>query len=420
MKTLLSFFIILFSNLIIAQTTAIPDANFEQELINLGLDITLDGQVLTTNIDTLTVLDISSKNISDLTGIQGFTSLTKLICYNNLLNNLDVTHNIALTYLDCNSNTLSSLDVTNNTNLDYFRCDYNQLTSIDVTQNAGLSYFACGFNQLTTLDVTQNINLSTYLGCTGNQLMDLDLSQNPNLEILYCNANKLDSLDLSQNPLLATVNCSWNQLSFINLTGDTSLYIFHCPYNQLTTLDVTQFQNLGDLTCDSNFITSLDLTQNPNLYVVRCNKNPLSCLNIKNGNNSSMPWSLFAQDTPNLTCIEVDNVAWSNANWTNIDAQTSFSSNCNNTCSIVGIEENRSSTLSLYPNPTTGNISIDLGGAKQNLKVTLTNSLGQIILTKQLEFTDFINMNIVAPKGIYFLKIESAGGVINTSKVIKE
>jgi len=70
-----------------------------------------------------------------------------------------------------------------------------------------------------------------------------------------------------------------------------------------------------------------------------CFGNQLTCLNVKNGNNSNFI-SFYPQDNPNLTCIEVDDVAYSNANWTNMDAQISFSIDCNNACSsIVGIEE---------------------------------------------------------------------------------
>jgi len=66
--------------------TLIPDANFEQALINLGYDTgTPDGSVPTANINTVTDLDVSSQNISDLTGIEDFTALTSLNCnYNNL------------------------------------------------------------------------------------------------------------------------------------------------------------------------------------------------------------------------------------------------------------------------------------------------------------------------------------------------
>jgi len=41
--------------------------------------------------------------------------------------------------------------------------------------------------------------------------------------------------------------------------------------------------------------------------------------------------SFNSTNNPNLYCIDVDNVAWSNANWINIDAWASFSTNCSAT-----------------------------------------------------------------------------------------
>jgi hypothetical protein len=59
MKTLLTFYLLtLFINISIAQTTAIPDLNFEQALISQGYDIgPPDGAIPTSNIDTITFLD---------------------------------------------------------------------------------------------------------------------------------------------------------------------------------------------------------------------------------------------------------------------------------------------------------------------------------------------------------------------------
>ena len=46
------------------QTTMIPDPNFEQALINLGYDTgSLDGLVLTANINILDTLYINGQNI---------------------------------------------------------------------------------------------------------------------------------------------------------------------------------------------------------------------------------------------------------------------------------------------------------------------------------------------------------------------
>ena len=52
------------------QNTHVPDNNFEQALIDLNYDDTLDDYVLTANISGVTSLDVESKEISDLTGIE--------------------------------------------------------------------------------------------------------------------------------------------------------------------------------------------------------------------------------------------------------------------------------------------------------------------------------------------------------------
>ena len=93
---LILFVLISFS---LAQTTYIPDDNFEQALIDLGYDDTLDDYVLTANISGVTSLNVSNEGISSLTGIEGFTALTNLHCEVNELTSLDVSNNTAITEL---------------------------------------------------------------------------------------------------------------------------------------------------------------------------------------------------------------------------------------------------------------------------------------------------------------------------------
>jgi len=152
-----------------SQYTAIPDENFERVLIRLGCDDNLfpDGKVPTNKIDTLEVLDVRFKVISDLTGIEAFTYLTKLDCSSTLLTSLDVSKNTALTYLDCSSTLLTSLDVSKNTALTYLDCEENQLTSLDLSKNSALTYLRCSNNELTSLDLSNNTALK-YLGCSKN------------------------------------------------------------------------------------------------------------------------------------------------------------------------------------------------------------------------------------------------------------
>jgi Leucine-rich repeat (LRR) protein len=101
---------------LVGQNTYVPDDNFEQALINLNLDGMFDDSVLTSAIDTLTILYLSNRNIADLTGIEDFTQLSELYCNDNQLVELDLRYNPNLFELNCRSNMLTSLDVRNGNN----------------------------------------------------------------------------------------------------------------------------------------------------------------------------------------------------------------------------------------------------------------------------------------------------------------
>ncbi|MEL7006902.1 MAG: chromosome condensation regulator RCC1, partial [Bacteroidota bacterium] len=138
-------------------STFVPDDNFENALIALGLDSgPLDNYVTTAAIDTVTNLDISGENIEELTGIEGFSALESLDCSSNLLFSLDISQNISLTSLTCFSNFLNQLDVQSNTALVSLNCGNNRLATLDVSQNTGLEELIVDSNQLTEVDVMSN------------------------------------------------------------------------------------------------------------------------------------------------------------------------------------------------------------------------------------------------------------------------
>ncbi|MDP6032578.1 MAG: T9SS C-terminal target domain-containing protein, partial [Candidatus Marinimicrobia bacterium] len=66
-KVAILFIILLTSSFLFSQNTYVPDDKFEQALIDLGYDTTLDDYVLTANISSVTTLDVHGKEISDLT-----------------------------------------------------------------------------------------------------------------------------------------------------------------------------------------------------------------------------------------------------------------------------------------------------------------------------------------------------------------
>jgi hypothetical protein len=214
MKKLLLFGILVLALNSTSQITLIPDPNFEQALINLGHDTgSPDGSVPTANINSITTLYVNSANISDLTGIQDFTALTELFCFENHLTSLDLTHNIALWWLDCSNNVLTNIDITHNTALSYLFCEVNQLTNLDVTHNSSLIFLLCPFNQITSLDLTQNTELTSFT-CYYNQLNCLNIknSNNTNMSISTRFNPNLFCIEVD-NVTWSTVNWTSSNLS---------------------------------------------------------------------------------------------------------------------------------------------------------------------------------------------------------------
>ncbi len=184
------------------------------------------------------------------------------------------------------------------------------------------------------------------------------------LTVLFCQNNPLTNLDVSGCTALNSLSCQNSQLTSLDVSGCTALTDLLCAYNQLTSLDVSTCTALTYLVCSNNNLTSL---------------------NVKNGNNINM--DLYAKTNPNLSCIEVDNVAWSNANWSNtIDATASFSLNC----SGAGISDiNESNTLMLYPNPAVSELNILGEGA---FSYEISDMSGKIFFQGEVNESDKIRI----------------------------
>jgi hypothetical protein len=180
--------------------TYVPDDNFEQALIALGHDDVLNDSILTNNIIGVKKLNLESAGISDLTGIEAFTLLTKLNCKFNQLTHLDLSQNKHLGELDCSLNELIHLNVSKNINLKELRCSHNELTTLDINQNTALIDLWVSNNQLTSLNISKNIELE-YLGCMDNQLTSLDISKNEKLTKVDCGNNPLTCIKVNQNQL---------------------------------------------------------------------------------------------------------------------------------------------------------------------------------------------------------------------------
>lgn len=300
------------------QYTSIPGINFEKKLIELGYDYgPTDGRVPTININEVTFLNVSNSAVGDLTGIEDFVSLTSLDCSQTGLTTLDISKNTNLTQLDCHGNSLKVLDVSKNVNLFFLHCESNYLQSLDVKSNTALKYLLCGNNG------------------GNNAISALDLSQNINLLELRATGQKLSTIDLSKNTALKGLDISSNSITSLDLSSNTNLESLVLGRNKLSAIDISNNKLLKYLECSSNELTSLDLSKHTALIFLNCANNKLKSLNIKNGNNTNLQlsdgipftdmytimsrsyYSSFLNNV-DLTCIQVDDTAYSNSTWSSI------------------------------------------------------------------------------------------------------
>ena len=280
--------------------TNFPDENF-RTYISANADGNGDGVLSPEEISSTTSINVRNKSISDLKGIEFFTSLTELNCYQNQLTSLDVSKNTALINIKCDSNRLTSLDVSKNTALKNFECDSNQLTSLDVSRNTALVFFSCTGNQLTTINMgskpelirfhcdsnnLSNIDMSQCtaligMSCAGNPLTSLDLSKCTRLQGLDVYETDITSLDFSCNSELVSLDCPGNRLTSLDLSNCTALENLDCRVNQLASLDLSNCTALKYLDCGDNQLASLDVSNCPALINLCCNNNSLKRLDLE-------------------------------------------------------------------------------------------------------------------------------------------
>ena len=301
--------------------TTFPDANF-RSYVQENCDTNSDGTLSVEEIAAVTSIDVQSKGITDLTGVEYFTALTTLNCGLNSLTSLDMSNNTELKYLACNNNQLTilnvssnkkltdlimywnqltSLDLSNNTVLVNLNCQNSkQMTSLDVSGCTALTTLECYYNQLTSLDVSVCTAL-TKLTCYNNQLESLDVSGCTALSYLECNDNQLTNLDVGNNTALEYLYCESNQLTSLDVSECTALTKLDCHSNQLPSLDVSSNTALTNLSCYSNQLTSLDVSNNTALFWLLCGSNQLTSLNVSN--NTALEW--LKCDSNQLTSLDV-------------------------------------------------------------------------------------------------------------------
>ena len=239
MKVIITFIFIFLTAITncFSQTTAIPDANFEQKLIDLSIDTNgLNGNILNSDAQAVTNLTLSGNTITNLTGLEAFVNVVTLNLGTNQFATVPLTTLTLLEELVFDQNVvLANLNLSNNVNL----------KKLDIRANGGTNTAP-----ITLIDLSNNIQLEHI------HIYNFKLLQN----VIFPTTNTVEYVFLL---MFADINVNFSgydnlETLFLSTNFSNSLTINVVLPNNQTTLKSASFQG-GNIT-NANLSTMLGLT----------------------------------------------------------------------------------------------------------------------------------------------------------------
>ena len=270
MKNIYFIVLFLFASISDAQILSFQDANFKNALVNTpcidtngdnavdsDADLNNDGEIDQAEALLVTYLSVNYASINSLSGVEYFSNLVNLNCYNNNLTNLNVSSLSHLEGLNCDSNQLTSLNISNLNELQYLSCNFNQLTNINFENHPSLTNVWCGNNLFTDLNICGSA--VSFFWCNDNPyLQHLSLK---NGVVTHLNTSKLvltppcgyplPAFNLINLPVLNSLCYDEGELAEINF--------FSSGFNPIGVALTTD--------CDSNCLLTNPVFQNSSVTV---------------------------------------------------------------------------------------------------------------------------------------------------------
>ena len=280
-----------------------------------------------------------------------------------------------LTFFDCSA-------------MDTLYCVKCQLSHLDLTPFKNLLFFHCIDSKFKKIDLSSCTKLQE-LYCKNNlSLSELILGEKPNLYEVECENNNLFEFDLSGCSYLINVLCNNNKLTKIDLPPDLSkLRFFDCSDNQLTHLELTPIpHNEYEYAIILSFNNKLQLSE---LYNINLFADYYTYLGTQNLSSfgAQLDEELFADQSEfegifTQYAIVKDGAPALESDYTITEGKLTFHNRgiytvtmtndaivsnpeypakvvVNVNVSNVGITENQLSDIKVYPNPTTGKLTIN-------------------------------------------------------------
>lgn len=261
--------LLVISSRVYSASVVITDPNFRQFLLDNHPSVLNPDQTLNTVAAGAlnTPFKCVNKNLTNLSGIEYFTSITTLEVQKNpglqSIPNIDGLTNITILGLDSNDLTILP-NLSTLVNLKILSFHHNRIQSVPSIANlTQLEIFFVYSNNLTALpDLTNQTNLLNII-CNDNPLNSLpSLSSLVKLSVLVCQRTNISSIpDLTNCVLLEYFVCTNNNVTTVpNLSACTILKEFKVFRCKLTSLpNLSSFSSLNVINVSNNELTFEDL-----------------------------------------------------------------------------------------------------------------------------------------------------------------
>ncbi|WP_415375654.1 T9SS type A sorting domain-containing protein [Patiriisocius sp. Uisw_017] len=268
-----------------AQIVNIPDPEFKQRLLNnSNINTNGDGEIQVSEAEAfdgsiLIGFPVSSTtNITDFTGIEFFTNVTKIAINRCIATSIDLSENNFLEEISITNGVMESIILPNTTTI-LKRIDFtfNYITDFTFLNNyTNLEEILLLFNPIVNLPDFENLELLENLSLSGLDLTTLDMSSNINLTELHIQSTSINNVNLLNNVNLVSLHVYQCPLVNIDLSNNLSLESLLIAYTEIEDLNISTNINLDVLAIVASPIAEIDFSNSDLESITLINSNDLS------------------------------------------------------------------------------------------------------------------------------------------------
>lgn len=269
-------------------------------------------------------------------------------------------------------------------------------------------YFHFKNGGITSKEIGDTVVAGEYLGVIGSS----GSSTGPHLHFeVYDGANEL--IDPSVGPCNDLNDDTWwaEPIAYFNpginavLTHTDFPEFNTCPQVE-TTNESNQFE-MGDTVTTAIYLRD----QRPNTSV--------QLRTIRPNGSVQFDWEFDLVDAFNISWWAWQIPADMEGTWTWEATYLGETVTHNFDVGVLGIEDELLDAMQLFPNPTSGQVTINFTEIAPETQITVQNMLGQAIAKESFVNEQTIALNIEGSTGMYFVTVALQGGASTTFKVLK-